>query len=99
VDDEKVKDAVDKVVAPGRLLDGEVPDTTSRVEAVHWLWVYAELLGFKKDVSDHMKSSSAGLPPAAVPEADAELTLVDAERRRIEDRYMFWRRRVEELSR
>lgn len=96
--DENVQNAVDKMVDRERLLEGEPPDTSNRVEAVHWLWVYAELLGFKREVADQMKASAAGLPPAALPEADVDLTLVDAERRRLEARYKFWRRRVGELS-
>jgi hypothetical protein len=96
--DDKVEEAVDKIVDRDRLLDGEDPATSDRGEAVHWLWVYAELLGFKQEVTDQTKTSAAALPPAALPEADADLTLLEAERRRLERRYQFWRERVAELS-
>ena len=96
--EDDVQEAVGKIVNRERLLDGEDPDTTSRAEAVHWLWVYAELLGFKRDVVDQTKASAAALPPAALSEADADLTILDAERRRFDDRYKFWRTKVEELS-
>jgi hypothetical protein len=96
--DDELQQAVDKIVDPERLLEGEDPATTSRVDAVHWLWVYAELLGFKRNVVNETKSSAAVLPPAALPEADVDLKLLDAERRRLRVRYEFWSRRVAELS-
>jgi hypothetical protein len=97
-DDDELHEAVDKITDPERLLDGENPATTSRAEAVHWLWVYAELLGFKRNVVDETKSSAAVLPRAALPEADADLKLLDAERRRLQARYEFWSQRVADLS-
>jgi hypothetical protein len=97
-DDEELRKAVDQIVDTERLLDGEDPATTSRVDSVHWLWVYAELLGFKRDVVDQAKSSAASLPPAALSEADADLKVLDAERRRLQVRYEFWRRKVGQLS-
>jgi hypothetical protein len=98
VGDDELKEAIDHIVDPERLLEGEEPTTTSRARAVHWMWVYAELLGFKRNVVNETKSSAAALPPAALPEANADLRLLDAERRRLQERYEFWSRRVAELS-
>ena len=97
-DEEEVREAVDKMVDRERLLEGEDPRTTNRAEAVHWMWVYAELLGFKRDVVNHAQTKGSALPAAAIEEVDADLTLLDAERRRLERRYRFWSARVEELS-
>jgi len=97
-EEKEVREAVDKMVDRERLLEGEDPDTTSRSEAVHWLWVYAELLGFKRDVTNEAESKGAALPPAALKEVDTDLTLLDAERRRLERRYQFWSARVQALS-
>ena len=97
-EEKEVREAVDKIVDRERLLEGENPDTTSRAEAVHWLWVYAELLGFKRDVTNEAESKGSALPPAALAEVDADLTLLDAERRRLERRYQFWSARVQVLS-
>ena len=97
-DEQEVREAVDKMVDRERLLEGEDPNTTNRAEAVHWLWVYAELLGFKRDVTNEAQTKGSVLPPAALNEVDTDLTLLDAERRRLEGRYRFWSSRVEELS-
>ena len=96
--DEEVREAADKIVDRERLLEGEDPDTTNRAEAVHWLWIYGELLGFKRDVTDTALTRGSGLPQAALEEVDTDLTLLEAERRRLEQRYRFWTARVEELS-
>ena len=96
--DEEIREAADKIVDRERLLEGEDPDTTNRAEAVHWLWVYSELLGFKRDVTDAAQTRGSGLPQAALEEVDTDLTLEEAERRRLERRYRFWAARVEELS-
>ena len=97
-DEEEVREAVEKIVDQERLLEGADPDTTNRAEAVHWLWVYAELLGFKRDVTNQAQTKGSALPPAALEEVETDLTLLDAERRRLERRYRFWSARVEDLS-
>ena len=96
--DEELREAVDKITDRDRLLEGEDPETTSRAEAVHWLWVYAELLGFKRDVTEQAETKGSALPPVALEEVNADLTLLDAQRQRLERRYRFWRSRVEELA-
>ena len=96
--DEELREAVDKIVDQDRLLDGEDPGTTNRTEAVHWLWVYAELLGFKRDVVDEAETKGSSLPPAALEEVSTDMKLLEAERQRLERRYKFWRSRVEALS-
>jgi hypothetical protein len=97
-EEQEVREAVGKIVDRERLLEGEDPDTTSRAEALHWMRVYAELLGFKRDVTDEAQTIGAALPAAALEELDADLTLLDAECRRLQRRYRFWSARVEDLS-
>ena len=97
VADDEVREAADRIANRDRLLEGEDPDTTNRAEAVHWLWVYAELLGFKSDVTNEAETKGSTLPPAAQGEVDTDLTLLQAERRRLEERHRFWTARVEEL--
>ena len=80
-----------------RLLEGEDPDTTDPEEAERWLAAYGELLGFKHDVVGQAESSAEGLPERAMPEAEADLTLLRSERERLQRRYDFWRKRTDEL--
>jgi len=91
------RDALDKVRDPDRLLEGEDPDSPHLDDAEHWLHVYGELIGFKEDVVGEAASSAAVLPDDAQPEAQADLTILAAERQRLEGRYRFWQARVGEL--
>jgi len=91
------RDALDKVRDPDRLLEGEDPGSRHLDDAEHWLHVYGELIGFKEDVVDEAASSAAVLPDDAQPEAQADLTILAAERQRLEGRYRFWQARVGEL--
>jgi hypothetical protein len=91
------QDAVEKVVDPDRLLEGEDPATTFLDDAKHWVHVYGELLEFKASVAGEAASSAVDLPEAAQPEADADLTILEAERQRLERRYAFWQTRLGQL--
>jgi hypothetical protein len=91
------QDALDKVMDPDRLLDGEDPSTTFLDDAKHWVHVYGELLEFKQNVVGEAETSADDLPDAAQPEADADLTILEAERQRLERRYQFWQTRLGEL--
>ena len=86
-----------KVRDPNRLLEGEDPDSTYPDDAKHWVAVYAELLGFKENVVEAAASSAAHLPEDAQPEAGDDLTILEAERQRLERRYRFWQARLAEL--
>jgi hypothetical protein len=94
----EAQDALDRVRDQDRLLEGEDPDTTYLDDAKHWLHVYGELLGFKESVVGEAKSSAVDLPDDAQPEADADLTILEAERQRLRRRYGFWQARVAQLQ-
>jgi hypothetical protein len=94
--DEEYRDLV-KVRDPNRLLEGEDPDSTHVDDATHWIAVYGELLGFKEKVVEAAASSATQLPKDAQPEAGADLTILEAERQRLERRYQFWNARLAQL--
>jgi hypothetical protein len=91
------QDAFEKVMDPDRLLEGEDPTTTYLDDAKHWVHVYGELLEFKASVAGEAASSAADLPAVAQAESDADLTILEAERRRLERRYAFWQTRLGQL--
>jgi hypothetical protein len=95
--DEEYKDLV-KIRDPNRLLEGEDPDSTHLDDAKHWVAVYGELLGFKESVVEQAASSAEHLPEDAQPEAGADLTILEAERQRLERRYRFWQGRLAQLG-
>lgn len=92
------QDALDRVRDQDRLLEGEDPHSTYLDDAMHWLYVYGELLGFKESVVDKAELSAVDLPDDAQPEADADLTILEAERHRLRRRYGFWQARVAQLQ-
>jgi hypothetical protein len=92
------QDALNRVRDQDRLLEGEDPDTTYFDDAKHWLYVYGELLGFKENVVGEAAASAVDLPVDAQPEADADLTILEAERQRLRRRYGFWQARVAQLQ-
>ena len=95
---DETQDALDRVTDPDRLLEGEDSDTTYLDDAQHWVHVYRELLGFKRGVVDEAVAGAADLPADAAPEADADLTILKAERQRLERRLRFWESRVKQLT-
>ena len=81
-----------------RLLDREDPSTTEPEEAAHWLAVYQELLAFKEQVLAATESGVQALPATALSEAEIDLTLLKSERKRLHERYLFWRGRAVALG-
>ena len=94
--DEEFRDLV-KVRDPNRLLEGEDPGSTHVDDATHWVAVYGELLGFKETLVEAAASRATDLPEDAQPEAGADLTILEAERQRLERRYQFWHERLAQL--
>ena len=96
-DDEAYRNLV-KVRDPNRLLEGEVPrpphismtPSTGSPSMV-------EVLGFKENVVEAAGCRRRASPEDAQPEAGADLTILEAERQRLERRYRFWETRVEQL--
>ena len=95
----KARVAARNSVDPDRLLPGEPPDSDLHEVASRWLGVYRDLLGAKRLMLRSAESRLAG----ASPEARREFRTVDAtilveERRRVQRRLDYWRRRVRTLK-
>ncbi len=95
--EDDVREAVEKLGDNDRLLDGEDPKSTNPEDAEHWVQVYGELLGFKDNLVGEAEASAEELTPGAQPEAQTDLTVLNAERKHLERRYWFWRRRLADL--
>ncbi|MHB8507903.1 MAG: hypothetical protein ACYDGR_04540 [Candidatus Dormibacteria bacterium] len=85
---------------PDRLLPGENPGTHSLEDARHWVSVYGELLGFKKQIIAGTQQSMDGFDEEAarVEVAHTDEKVLEAERQRFERRFRFWTKREEELQ-
>lgn len=85
---------------PHRLLRGEDPHTEYADDARHWIAVYRELLGFKRDVLGKVRDDMERISDSARSEVlDTDLPLMEAEARRFEHRIDFWEKRLRELER
>jgi hypothetical protein len=92
-------EAGDKAVDDDRLLEGEDPKTPYLDDATHWVTVYTELLGVKREL--------VGVTEAQLPEmlvearrevASTDLVVLEAEMKRFSRRLEFWRQRCLELG-
>jgi hypothetical protein len=97
--DEPADAAAEKTVDGDRLLDGEDPHTPYLEDAAHWVVVYDELLGVKRD----LLGVSEGRLPELEQEARREigrtdLVVLDAEMKRFSRRLAYWRQRCVELG-
>jgi len=92
----------DEVVAaagdPGRLMEGEVPDTRFVEDCEHWLSTYAELCAFKEQVLAAALEANEGVGPTGRQETSQDIRLLTAEHRRLLTRLEFWQRRRREFS-
>lgn len=93
------EEAGEKAVDEDRLLDGEDPKTPYLDDATHWVTVYTELLGVKREL---VAVSEAHLPDMADEArkevANTDLVVLDAEMKRFSRRLEFWRLRCVELG-
>jgi hypothetical protein len=93
--DEAGKEAVDD----DRLLDGEDPKTPYLDDATHWITVYSELLGVKRELVGAAEGRLPEMSDEARQEvATTDLVVLDAEMKRFARRLEFWRRRCVELG-
>jgi hypothetical protein len=81
-----------------RLLAGEDPNTPYREDAMHWVDVYAELVGFKNDLLERLSQDRKLLSDAARVELERDENLLRVELERLKLRLGFWETRREELS-
>ncbi|MHB8719633.1 MAG: hypothetical protein ACYDAC_12200 [Candidatus Dormibacteria bacterium] len=96
--EERVEKAAEAAVDDDRLLEGENPSTPYLEDATHWMTVYGELLGVKRELLAVVEGRLASLHDATRKEvARTDLVVLDAEMRRFAERHSFWTRRCEEL--
>ena len=81
-----------------RLLDGEDLETGRADDARHWATVYEELHGFKLDVLRRAEERGRAVDHDGQPEVHNDLTILQAEAKRLQKRHDYWRRRREELD-
>jgi len=79
-------------------LPGEDPLTTYLEDAIHWIHVYEELLGFKRHVIGSADEVLEQASPEVAREGNADKDLLRAQAQRYEKRLEFWRSRARELS-
>jgi hypothetical protein len=94
--EESAKDAVD----PDRLLEGEDPSTPHPQDARHWVEVYSQLLTFKERTlgSTQRNLNEMPAPEAREEAAETDVTVLEAERKRLRQRLDFWEKRHRELT-
>lgn len=96
--EERVEQAAEEAVDDDRLLEGENPSTQYLDDATHWMTVYGELLGVKRDLLAVIERRLTNLQEATRKEvARTDLVVLDAEMRRFAERHSYWARRCEEL--
>jgi hypothetical protein len=96
---EPADEAADRSVDDDRLLEGEDPQTSYLEDATHWVTVYSELLGVKRDLLGVAEERLHVLePPVRREIASTDLVVLDAEMKRFSRRLEFWRARCLELG-
>lgn len=99
VDQGAKEDAAAECVDSERLLHGEDPGTPYHDDASHWLRVYAELLGVKRELLRVVEDRLGNLQPETRREvAGTDLVVLDAEMKRFSRRHQYWRDRCEQLA-
>lgn len=93
--------AADEILDPDHRLPGEEESEQSPLldDAMHWERVYAELVGFKRDILEALESKQEETDRhAVVAEVANDRTLLEAELKRLVRRHHYWRQRVRELE-
>jgi hypothetical protein len=93
------EEAGEKAVDDDRLLEGEDPKTPYLDDATHWVTVYTELLGVKRELVGVTEAHLPDMPVEARREVAAtDLVVLDAEMKRFSRRLEFWRQRCLDLG-
>lgn len=96
---EAPEEAGKKAVDEDRLLEGENPNTPYLDDATHWVTVYTELLGVKRELVGVTEAHLPEMPAAARKEvASTDLVVLDEEMKRFSRRLEFWRGRCVDLG-
>ena len=97
--DDAAEEAADKAADGDRLLEGEDPQTPYLEDATHWVTVYSELLGVKRDLVGVSENRLPELSADARHEVAAtDLVVLEAEMKRFSRRLSYWRERCVELG-
>jgi hypothetical protein len=92
-------EAGEKAVDDDRLLEGEDPKTPYLDDATHWVTVYTELLGVKRELVGVSEAHLPEMPEEARHEvASTDLVVLHAEMKRFSRRLEFWRQRCVQLG-
>ncbi len=83
---------------PGRLMEGEMPDTRFVEDCEHWITTYAELCAFKAKVLAAATEASQDVGPTGQHETSQDIRLMTAEHRRLVTRLDFWQKRRREFK-
>ncbi len=81
-----------------RLLAGEDPETIRPREAIHWIAIYREMIGFKVQVLSRVGEGLQGVSKEAHAELSEDVDLIEAQLVRYERRLKFWLKRAEEVT-
>ena len=82
-----------------RLLDGEDPSTQFARDARHWIGVYREMITFKEDLLERVRTDLAKLPRSVRQDiSNNEIAVITAQLERYRRRREFWFTRQWELE-
>jgi hypothetical protein len=81
-----------------RLLPGEDPKTIRPADAAHWIGIYAEMIGFKRQVLERVVLGLDGVSREARTELSEDVDLIEAQMHRYERRLEFWSTRAGVLT-
>jgi DNA-binding response OmpR family regulator len=88
-----------QILRADRLLEGEDPRTVFPGDARRWIAVYREMIGFKEDLLNRIRTLLSGLPAAARhDEMDNDLGLLEDQLQRYRRRLEFWYARQWQLE-
>ena len=81
-------------------MEGEDPRSPHVEDARHWVSIYTQMLEFKERLLSRVEEEAGGLPrPARDLVRTEDVPMLEAERERVHQRLVFWRRRHWELAR
>jgi hypothetical protein len=81
-----------------RLMPGEDPKSIRPRDAAHWMEIYSEMIGFKRQVLGRVTVGLDGVSQEARIELSEDVDLIEAQMRRYERRLQYWSDRAGELK-
>lgn len=80
-----------QIAPPDRLLEGEDPRTVFPKDARHWISVYREMIGFKEDLLNRIRTLLTSLPRAGRQDViDNDVGALEDQLERYQRRLEFW---------